>query len=105
MAKWTKAAWDLEALMEKKLPDMSVITLDAEFQKDTGLTATAHSKKPPARSRGLFVCRKVVTDRTYSGFFSSLSFSFFLSLFVFAGGVVPGFAAGFASVGAGGFSP
>jgi hypothetical protein len=39
-----KAAWDAEALMEKKLPDMSVITIDAEFQKDNGLTATAHSK-------------------------------------------------------------
>jgi hypothetical protein len=39
-----RAAWDLEALMEKKLPDMSVLTLDAEFQKDNGLTAAAHSK-------------------------------------------------------------
>lgn len=34
----SKTAWSLDGLMEKKLPDLGVVTVEAEFQKDNGLT-------------------------------------------------------------------
>jgi len=30
----SKTAWDVEGLMEKKLPNLGVVTVDAEYQKD-----------------------------------------------------------------------
>jgi hypothetical protein len=33
-----KTAWNLDALMEKKLPNLGAVTVEAEYQKDNGLT-------------------------------------------------------------------
>jgi len=37
----SKTAWNLDALMEKKLPNMGAVTVEAEYQKDNGLTSPA----------------------------------------------------------------
>lgn len=39
----SKTAWSVDGLMEKKLPDMSVVTVEAEYQKDNGLTVPANN--------------------------------------------------------------
>jgi hypothetical protein len=49
-----RVAWDLDGLMEKKLPNLGVFSVEAEFQKDNGLTATAHNKGWYALSSYLF---------------------------------------------------
>ncbi len=35
----SKTAWNLDGLMEKKLPNLGVVTIEAEYQHDNGLTA------------------------------------------------------------------
>jgi hypothetical protein len=35
----SKTAWDVEGLMEKKLPNLGAVSVEAEYQKDNGLTA------------------------------------------------------------------
>jgi hypothetical protein len=35
----SKSAWSLDGMMEKKLPNFGVVNVEAEFQKDNGLTA------------------------------------------------------------------
>jgi len=37
----SKTAWSLDGLMEKKLPNLGAVTVEAEFQKDNGLTIAA----------------------------------------------------------------
>jgi hypothetical protein len=37
----SKTAWSLDGLMEKKLPNFAVVTVEAEFQKDNGLVIPA----------------------------------------------------------------
>jgi hypothetical protein len=44
----SKTTWSLDGLMEKKLPNLGAVTVEAEFNKDNGLTA-------PASSHGWYV--------------------------------------------------
>jgi hypothetical protein len=37
----SKTAWSIDGLMEKKIPDAGVVTVEAEYQKDNGLTIPA----------------------------------------------------------------
>jgi len=39
----SKTAWNIDALMEKKLPNLGVVSVEAEYLKDNGLTAEPHS--------------------------------------------------------------
>jgi hypothetical protein len=39
----SKTAWDIDGLMEKKLPNLGVISVSAEYLKDNGLTAATRS--------------------------------------------------------------
>jgi hypothetical protein len=44
----SKTAWSLDGLMEKKLPNLGAVTVEAEFQKDNGLNI-------PASNHGWYV--------------------------------------------------
>jgi hypothetical protein len=39
----SKTAWNIDGLMEKKLPNLGVVSLEAEYLKDNGLTAATPS--------------------------------------------------------------